>query len=81
MQLCRHGHCGELFYPKQGLVFHVGDPVGTTCTWFIDMLAKDISVTEVLDSLAYASPSNFIAMFRKAFVRCQNSIFLVKGHS
>ncbi len=33
----------------------------------LDMLARGISVAEVSYELGYASPSNFIAMFRKAF--------------
>ncbi|GMN90190.1 AraC family transcriptional regulator [Francisella sciaenopsi] len=33
----------------------------------LDMLAQDISVSEISDYLGYASPSNFIAMFRRAF--------------
>ncbi|EDN36595.1 hypothetical protein FTCG_00797 [Francisella tularensis subsp. novicida GA99-3549] len=41
----------------------------------LDMLAKDISVTEVSDSLGYASPSNFIAMFRKAFGKTPKQYF------
>jgi AraC-like DNA-binding protein len=32
----------------------------------LEMLARGISVTEVSDALGYASPSNFIAMLRKA---------------
>ena len=32
----------------------------------LEMLARGASVTEVSDALGYASPSNFIAMFRKA---------------
>jgi AraC-like DNA-binding protein len=33
----------------------------------LDMLARGISVAEVSDELGYASPSNFIAMFKRAF--------------
>lgn len=33
----------------------------------LDMLARGISVAVVSDELGYASPSNFIAMFKKAF--------------
>jgi AraC-like DNA-binding protein len=36
-------------------------------TYGLDLLARGISVAEVSDELGYASPSNFIAMFRKAF--------------
>lgn len=33
----------------------------------LDMLARGICVAEVSDALGYASPSNFIAMFKRAF--------------
>ncbi|AIT09044.1 AraC family transcriptional regulator [Candidatus Francisella endociliophora] len=42
----------------------------------LDMLAQGISVTQVSDSLGYASPSNFIAMFRKAFGKTPKQYFL-----
>lgn len=45
----------------------------------LDMLAKDISVTEVSDSLGYASPSNFIVMFRKAFGKTPKQYFFSKN--
>ena len=35
--------------------------------WAIDLLAQGKSVSAVADALGYASPSNFIAMFRAAF--------------
>lgn len=41
----------------------------------LDMLAQDISVTQVSDSLGYASPSNFIAMFRRAFGKTPKQYF------
>lgn len=41
----------------------------------MDMLAKGESVTLVSDSLGYASPSNFIAMFRKAFGKTPKQYF------
>lgn len=33
----------------------------------LEMLARGVAVAEVADALGYASPSNFIAMFRRAF--------------
>ena len=36
-------------------------------THAMEMLARGVSVTDVADALGYASPSNFIAMFRRAF--------------
>jgi len=33
----------------------------------LEMLARGVSVTDVADTLGYATPSNFIAMFRRAF--------------
>lgn len=36
-------------------------------THALEMLARDVPVTDVADALGYASPSNFIAMFRRAF--------------
>ncbi|BCD90033.1 AraC family transcriptional regulator [Francisella halioticida] len=44
----------------------------------LDMLAQDISVNEVSDSLGYASPSNFIAMFRRAFGKTPKQYFSSK---
>lgn len=41
----------------------------------LDMLAQDIPVTEVSDSLGYASSSNFIAMFRRAFGKTPKQYF------
>ncbi|MED7819255.1 helix-turn-helix transcriptional regulator [Francisella sp. 19S2-10] len=46
----------------------------------LDMLAQDIPVTEVSDSLGYASPSNFIAMFRRAFGKTPKQYFLGEGN-
>jgi AraC-like DNA-binding protein len=36
-------------------------------THALEMLARGVSVTDVADALGYASPSNFIAMFRRVF--------------
>jgi len=36
-------------------------------THALEMLARGVSVTDVSDALGYASPSNFIVMFRRAF--------------
>lgn len=36
-------------------------------THALEMLAKGVSVAEVADALGYATPSNFIAMFRRCF--------------
>nr|WP_295375998.1 helix-turn-helix transcriptional regulator [Pseudoxanthomonas sp.] len=36
-------------------------------THALEMLARGAGVTDVADALGYASPSNFIAMFRRAF--------------
>jgi len=36
-------------------------------THALEMLARGVSVSDVADALGYASPSNFIAMFRRAF--------------
>lgn len=36
-------------------------------THALEMLARGVAVAEVADALGYASPSNFIAMFRRAF--------------
>lgn len=33
----------------------------------LEMLARGVPVAEVSDVLGYSSPSNFIAMFRRAF--------------
>ena len=41
----------------------------------LDMLAQDISVTEISDTLGYASPSNFIAMFRRSFGKTPKQYF------
>ncbi len=36
-------------------------------THALELLARGVNVAEVADTLGYASPSNFIAMFRRAF--------------
>ncbi len=36
-------------------------------TLALEMLARDVSVAEIADALGYATPSNFIAMFRRSF--------------
>lgn len=44
----------------------------------LEMLAHGASVTDVSDQLGYASPSNFIAMFRRAFGDSPAHYFLTK---
>jgi AraC-like DNA-binding protein/mannose-6-phosphate isomerase-like protein (cupin superfamily) len=41
----------------------------------LDMLSQGKSVTDISDSLGYASPSNFIAMFRRAFGKTPKQYF------
>ncbi len=47
----------------------------------LEMLAHGASVTEVSDRLGYASPSNFIAMFRRAFGDSPAHYFLTRTGS
>ena len=65
------------FLSETGLSFSLWRPQAQL-TRGLDMLAKDISLTAVSDSLAYASPSNFIAIFRKAFGKMTKQYFSSK---
>jgi AraC-like DNA-binding protein/quercetin dioxygenase-like cupin family protein len=48
-------------------------------TLALEMLAKEVPVAEIADALGYATPSNFIAMFRRSFGDTPSRYFTRRG--
>ncbi|MDR3447984.1 MULTISPECIES: helix-turn-helix transcriptional regulator [unclassified Dyella] len=48
-------------------------------TLALEMLANDVPVAEIADALGYATPSNFIAMFRRSFGDTPSRYFARRG--